>query len=315
MSKLDDFLAPLHQGVWEVIVLKEDVTEPLGKRWVKSQFNLPSPGTIASYRNGGYHCHETESEYRVHMDIYDPAINPGMHLVDDAPLLLMIGGTVESLWVDAKNVKKMDKRQLLKEHKIAWQLSLLAGIALLTVGAAVIAVELGAADLVFAAFVVLIVPMSIMGFAAFMIIQGMRISPMNANSKRLIITGLGLIFLGILSYFFPALLVIFLLTFMLLWPISSAVISLKRTKMGKIATPDGLRKRMIIAVGSIVLAVLFVLNPQGVAGLIIFFVATIIIFMGVVSMLKALGLRSALKTFPYNEEFDEGLKEIGLNQS
>jgi uncharacterized membrane protein HdeD (DUF308 family) len=249
------------------------------------------------------------------MDIYDPAKNPAMHLVDDAPLLLMIGGTVESLWVDAKNVKKMDKRQLLKEHKIAWQLSLLAGIALLTVGAAVIAVELGAADMVFAAFVVLIVPMSIMGFALFMILQGMRINPMNANSKRLIIIGLGLICLGILSYFFPALLVIFLLIFMVLWPISSAVISLKRTKMGKIATPDGLRKRMIIAVGSIVLAVLFVLNPQGVAGLIIFVVATIIIFMGVVSMLKALGLRRALKTFPFQEELDDGPNQIGLNQS
>ncbi len=44
MSKLEDFLTPLHQGVWEVIVLKEDVTEPLGKGWVKSGFNLPSPG-------------------------------------------------------------------------------------------------------------------------------------------------------------------------------------------------------------------------------------------------------------------------------
>jgi hypothetical protein len=83
--------------------------------------------------------------------------------------------------------------------------------------------------------------------------------------------------------------------------------------MGKIATPDGLRKRMIIAVGSIVLAVLFVLNPQGVAGLIIFVVATIIIFMGVVSVLKSLGLRSALRAFPLQEEFDEELKGIGLN--
>ncbi len=153
MSKLEDFLTPLHQGVWEVIVLKEDVTEPLGKGWVKSGFNLPSPGTIASYRKGNYHCHETRMDYRVHMDLYDPAKNPAMHLVDDAPLLLMIGGTVESLWVDAKNIKKLDKKQLIKEHKRAWQLILLAGIALLAVGVVVIAVELGAADMVFAAFV------------------------------------------------------------------------------------------------------------------------------------------------------------------
>ena len=80
---------------------------------------------------------------------------------------------------------------------------LLAGIALLVVGAGVIAVELGAADKVFAAFVVLIVPVSIMGFAVFMILQGARNKPLNANSKRLIITGSMLICLGILSYFFP----------------------------------------------------------------------------------------------------------------
>jgi hypothetical protein len=103
--------------------------------------------------------------------------------------------------------------------------------------------------------------------------------------------------------------------FLVFWPISSAVISLKRTKFGKIATPDGLKKRLAIAIGSIVLAVLFILNPQGVAGLIIFIVATIMIFMGVVSTLKALGLRSALKTFPLQEEFEQGMKDIGLKQS
>ena len=302
MSELEDFLAPLHQGVWEVIVLKEDVTEPLGKDWVKSQFNLPSPGTIASYRKCNYHCHETATDYRVHMDAYDPAVNPAMHLVDDAPLLLMIGGTIESLWVDAKNTKKLDRHQLSREHRRAWQLILLAGIALLVIGAGVIAVELGAADKVFAAFVVLIVPVSIMGFAVFMILQGVRFKPSNANSTRLIAVGVILIALGILSYFLPALLVFFLLLFMVIWPISSAVMSLKRTKMGKISPPDGLRKRMVIAIASILLAVLFFLNPVGVAGLIIFVVATIIIFMGIVSVLKALGLRSVFKTFPLEKD-------------
>ncbi len=81
--------------------------------------------------------------------------------------------------------------------------------------------------------------------------------------------------------------------------------------MGKIATPDGLKKRMFIAVASIILAVLFVINPVGVAGLIIFVVATIIIFMGVVSLLKALGLRSAIKSVP-REEFEKQMKDIGI---
>lgn len=313
MSKLDDFLAPLHQGVWEVIVLKENVTEPLDNDWIKSSVNLPSPGTIDSYRKGRYHCHETELDYRVHMDLYDPAKNPAMHLVDDAPLILMLGGTMESLWVDAKNTKKMDKKELLSEQGKTWRLIFLAGIALLAVGILVIVVELGAADKVFAAFVVLVVPIAIMGFAGFMILQGARVKPLNATSTRLIITGMILIAFGVLAYFVPAFLVVYLLLFMVIWPISSAVLSLKRTKMGKIATPDGLKKRMFIAVASIILAVLFIINPAGVAGLIIFAVATIIIFMGAVSVLKALGLRSAIKAF--KKDFDKQIKEIGLDTS
>ena len=127
------------------------------------------------------------------MDLYDPAKNPAMHLVDDAPLILMLGGTMESLWVDAKNTKKMDKKELLSEQGKTWRLIFLAGIALLAVGILVIVVELGAADKVFAAFVVLVVPIAIMGFAGFMILQGARIKPLNANSTRLIIIGCMLI--------------------------------------------------------------------------------------------------------------------------
>jgi hypothetical protein len=65
MTRLDDFLGPLHEGVWEVVVPKDTVTEPPDTGWKKSGINVPSPGTLASYRKGRYHVHETKTEWRV----------------------------------------------------------------------------------------------------------------------------------------------------------------------------------------------------------------------------------------------------------
>jgi hypothetical protein len=50
VTTLDEFPGPLNDGVWEVIVLKDPVTEPLDPGWVKSPINVPAPGTIARYR-------------------------------------------------------------------------------------------------------------------------------------------------------------------------------------------------------------------------------------------------------------------------
>ncbi|HOZ42626.1 MAG TPA: hypothetical protein PLD13_03425, partial [Methanoculleus sp.] len=70
MSTLESYLDALHRGVFQVVVPKALVTEPLEPVWKRSAINVPSPGTIASYRKGQYHAHETASEYHVHMDRY-----------------------------------------------------------------------------------------------------------------------------------------------------------------------------------------------------------------------------------------------------
>ncbi|MDD4255122.1 MAG: hypothetical protein PHP59_07065 [Methanofollis sp.] len=76
MARLDDFLEPLDGGVWEVAVPKEAVTDALDGGWKQSPINVPSPGTLANYRKGNYHLHETATEWRVHHDRYDPKKHP-----------------------------------------------------------------------------------------------------------------------------------------------------------------------------------------------------------------------------------------------
>src|SRR5512138_2059168 len=102
MTMLDEFLEPLDHGVWEVTVPRGRVTTPLPAAWALSRINVPSPGTLASYRNGRYHAHETATEWRVHLDRYDPKEHPVLHLADDAPLLLMISDTFMTLIMETR---------------------------------------------------------------------------------------------------------------------------------------------------------------------------------------------------------------------
>jgi len=118
---LDDFLEPLSQGIWEVVIPKDTVTEPLDTGWRKSAINVPSPGTIASYRKGRFHVHETKTEWRVHLDRYDPKKNPVMHLVDDAPLILMISDTFMTLVMDTKRTAIRNTADILRTQRFIWQ--------------------------------------------------------------------------------------------------------------------------------------------------------------------------------------------------
>jgi uncharacterized membrane protein HdeD (DUF308 family) len=293
MSKLDDFLSPLHQGVWEVIVPKEEVSEPLSKEWIRSKVNLPSPKTIASYRKGRYHCHETKSDWRVHMDLYDPSCNPIMHLVDDAPLILMMARTLESMWVNAKNTRKMDMKELLEEHKTAWQLLLLIGAFFLIIGTLLIINTY----IIMAFFIVVGLPVAIIGFAVFMIYMGGRTKPFNAIAKRNIVIGISFIVIGLLALMSPVFLILLLVLFVAIWPVSSAFVSLKRIVKGKLATPDGFKKRLAIGIVSVIMVILFILWPIETTMLIIGVVSIIVIFMGVLFLLRGLGTRNALKAF------------------
>ncbi|WP_054848467.1 hypothetical protein [Methanoculleus chikugoensis] len=122
------------RGVFQVVVPKALVTEPLEPGWKQSAINVPSPDTIASYRKGRYHAHETVSEYRVHMDRYDPEKNPIMHLIDDAPLALMLHETMETVFVTGKDATRRDPLQRLADQHMTWKFRMGLGIVLVAIG-------------------------------------------------------------------------------------------------------------------------------------------------------------------------------------
>jgi len=297
VTRLDDFLHPLEEGTWEVIVDKEDVTEPLDG-WSKSSFNLPTPGVIASYRKGQYHVHETKDEWRVHKDRYDPDDHPFMHLVDDAPLVFLLGGTFNALLFDTKSSLTKDPMQFLEEHRVAWQLLLIAGIAMIAIGAYV-----GLDPLrIFLRTIEFAVPLIILAFAALLVYNGLRVRPLGTATLKRISFGLGLAILGVATIFLDLIwIVVIFVLIIAAWGFMSAIVSLKRTVKGRLATPEGFYKRLGLGVLSLALAILVVFAPAAVVAILMYIVAIVIMLIGLLMIVDALGLRKALKQLNIKE--------------
>jgi hypothetical protein len=168
----------LHEGDWEVVVPKESVTGP-SDGWEKPGINVPSPGTIASYRKGQYHVHETKTEWRVHLDRYDPKTHPLLHLVDDAPLLLMIGGTFLTLIMETRSTKDDDTSRILEEQKAGWQVLVMIGISLMFVGFLIIADPL----VTFKGIIHIVIPVLVTGLGIVIIRRGLSFGPVKVVSR------------------------------------------------------------------------------------------------------------------------------------
>lgn len=292
MSRLDDFLGPLDEGVWEVVVDKDEVTEPLDEGWEKSKINLPSPGTIASYRKGHYHVHETKREWKVHKDRYDPDDHPALHLIDDAPLVFMLAGTFNTLLFDTKSAVKKDPMQLLEEYKAAWQLLLVCGVVLIIIGA-IIGLD---PYRWFVGFIRYVIPLVIVGFAVLLIWRGLRVRPLKIESTKRLMLGIGVFLMGVAAFLInPMWLALGFVLIVAFWAFSSAYMSIKRTVHGRLATPEGFYKRLAMGIFSLLLGVLIIFAPSAILGILMYIVAIIAVLIGVILILDSLGLRKALK--------------------
>ena len=84
------------------------------------------------------------------MDRYDPEKNPIMHLIDDAPLLLMIRETMETIFVTGRDALQRDPLQRLADQRMSWRLRICLGAVLLAIGAILLLLVIGKTVLFFA---------------------------------------------------------------------------------------------------------------------------------------------------------------------
>jgi uncharacterized membrane protein HdeD (DUF308 family) len=290
VTTLDEFLGPLNDGVWEVIVPKESVTEPLDAGWVKSPINVPTPGTIASYRKGQYHVHEQQTEWHVHLDNHDPKVHPYLHLVDDAPLLLMIGDTVITL-VSGTRKKTGNEKDILEDQKRSWKEQVLIGTLLMLVGIFIVINPL----LSFKGLMHLLVPLAVISLGIITVGQGIAFSPFRVLPGSLFYHGIGIIVAGVIAFYLPLYIwIAVILGIIALWMFASAIILLARARKGRAAIPEGFTSRVLIAILSLVLGVLIFLDPMSVLLTLMEIVGVIAFLLGLMLMVNGFRLRNRM---------------------
>lgn len=292
MSPLDEFLDPLHRGVGEVVIPRDEVTDPLMSGWKVSPLNLPTPGVIASYRKGRYHAHETETEWRVHLDRYDPEAHPILHLIDDAPLIFLIGGTLHTLLVDARTALRRTTGDVLDETGTGWNMMVTIGAVLMLVGVIII---LDPVTILFQ-LVALGLRLVIVGLGLYIIEEAVRFRPFRITRYGRLVFGLAVLVLGLESFFLPfewlpAAVVVVLGC----WAFASAFVSLLRSFLGRRAVPEGLFKRVAIGGISLLFAVLIFAAPDAILTLLSYALAAIALLTGLSLLVNGLWLRRRMK--------------------
>lgn len=299
MSALESYLDALHQGVFQVIVPKTLVTEPLEPGWKRSAINVPSPGTLASYRKGQYHAHETVSEYHVHMDRYDPEKNPIMHLVDDAPLVLMLYETMETIFVTGRGATRRDPRQRLADQRMSWKLRMGLGAVLLAIGAVLLLLAVDETLL----FFTVILPSLVLILGLLTIVGGIRGRGRKERAGREIVRGGMFAGAGLVLFVFWELYLVLILLVLMVWFLSSAAVTLLRVVRERRRLTKGFWYTLGLGVSSLALGFLAIILPDGLVELLLSLLAGLVLMAGAFTLLDAWGLRNAVRLMEAGGDF------------
>lgn len=286
MTRLDDFLDPLFSGTREVEVPKSQVSDALEVDWKLSKINIPSSEMIASYRKGRLHVHEFEKEYRVHLDKYDPEKHPALHLIDDAPLVLMIWGTLSALSAESKETAQGRTDKRIANLKGTYWTKFLLGCLIAVVGVMLMLSPLQYAKV----FVSVLLPLAVVGLGLFLIYQAVRKRNEGKSAMRIVI-GAAVLVLGLSLFFLWEYLVIIILIALTLWFLGSAVFSIRSAMTKGGLSHEGVIPKLILGLVSLILGIALFFEPQAVVAVLFFAFGLIGLLIGVLLILSGIALR------------------------
>jgi uncharacterized membrane protein HdeD (DUF308 family) len=292
MPSIEDYLQPLHEGIWEVMIPRSQVTEPLGEGWVPSQINIPTPGTIASYRKGQYHMHVTRTDLRVHLDRYDPKIHPMLHLIDDAPLLLMISETFITLisftrhsYIRSTVGRLQEQNKVLRHHMILGPIIIFLGVLFIIIP-----------ELTFYGITNLVIPGIVIIAGLLTLKNGISLQPFRIVDRNDILSGTWMLGVAILLvYLSPQFWVTVFLVFLAGWMFASSVMLLRRVLKGRKAVPEGFISRMLIGIISLLIGIFSLITPLAVLMIFLDILGVLTMTIGIVITLTGVKLRALMK--------------------
>jgi uncharacterized membrane protein HdeD (DUF308 family) len=272
-------------------VPKYSVTEPLDPGWEESKMNIPSPGTVASYRKGQFHAHETSTDWKVHLDNHDPKRHPLLHLIDDAPLLLMIGDTLVTIVAGARK-KTGDEQLILDDQTRTWKTQVVIGLIILIIGLFIISKPV----LAFWSTVKIFLPLLMIGLGLFVTLKSVSFEPLQVLDEGLFYRGLIVIGVGLLAFYLPLEVWVHgILVVVFVWMLASSIMLLARARKGRTAIPEGFISRVVIALISLCLIILIVLTPIVFLLLLMLIIGFIIFLIGIVLVVNGLRLKRRME--------------------
>ncbi len=295
MMRLDDFLDPLFEGRREVIVSKSELPDHPGPGWTESTMSVPTPGMIASYRKGPIHVREFSNEYRAHLDRYDPKKHPLLHVIDDAPLLLMLWGTVKALSKEAVDAARGETAERLAALKDTYKSRMLVGTSVLLLGIAMVFFPIENAQLLFR----LIIPLGVTLIGVltiFLALTGRRWGKTLGAGSGALMVGLGV---GLIAFWqFEALIILLVLS---AWLIASAVLSLGEY-LHLVGGPRKARRGLLgIGLLSLVIGVAILFVPASTLPLLMSALGIVVLLTGASMIMTAFGLRRASMVMKWDD--------------
>jgi uncharacterized membrane protein HdeD (DUF308 family) len=214
-----------------------------------------------------------------------------MHLVDDAPLVLMLWGTINSLFLTGKDSTKGKRMDRLAAMDMTWKVRMAIGAAVVAIGLILILFPLKFAEFAFS----ILMPLAVMGFGALTLYNGYRMDQGGKLAKRDMAMGLGIIAFGVALIFLWKYFVLLILLVLALWFFASAFVSIRRSLKGKAAVPEGFWVRMAMAVLSLALGIMTLFVPKATVGVLIILLGVVVLLVGALFLLDGYGLRNAHK--------------------
>ena len=225
------------------------------------------------------------------MDRYDLERNPLMHLIDDAPLVLMVYETMETILVTAKDATRKDPLQRLADQHMSWKLRMGFGVLLWAI--ATILLILAFYDVT--SFFAVILPSLVLFLGFLTIVRGIRQRRRQEHADRDVVRGSLVAVAGIVLFVFWELYLVLILLALVIWFFSSAIVTLLRVFRERGNLPNGFWYTLGLGLSSLVLGILAVTLPEELVDLLVILLAGIVLMAGAFMILDAYGLRNAAR--------------------
>ncbi|NTW92089.1 MAG: hypothetical protein HGA40_01415, partial [Methanoregulaceae archaeon] len=122
------------------------------------------------------------------------------------------------------------------------------------------------------------------------------VRPFRILERDLLYRGMAIMFAGIIAFYLPLVVWVTCIVGVFgVWMLASAIVLLGRARKGRAAIPEGFVSRVVIAIISLLLVVLMIIEPKGVVVLLMITVGILAFVLGITLLLNGMLLKGRMQ--------------------